>query len=78
MEDPPNPKVCLDADKSEHFSDNVWVLYDKACELASKQKYDEAISYYDKALEINAKDSDALFGKRVALYVNGKRSPMYG
>lgn len=48
-------------------SNDLETLYNKANNFYKQQKYDEAIQYYDKALEIDPTDSGALNNKAIAL-----------
>ena len=65
-------EISDDSSKSEHFSNNLSLLYDKACKLASKQKYDEAILYYDQILAIDKNHLDSLYCKGLTLCYMGK------
>jgi tetratricopeptide (TPR) repeat protein len=46
-------------------STNVW--FHKGNELMSSEKYNEAIKAYNKAIEINPRDSDAWYNEGLAL-----------
>ena len=52
---------------SAESQDNVDDLFKKGLEATFKHKYDEAIQYFDKVLEINPKNVDALNNKAAAL-----------
>ena len=48
-------------------------LFEKGNSLGNLGKYEEAISWYDKALEVDPKNVDALYNKGVALDRNEKK-----
>ena len=50
------------------YGQNNTTNLDTGNELLNEGKYDEAIVYYDKALEIKPNDVDALNNKGLALY----------
>ena len=52
---------------SAQSEDDVDALFKKGLEAIIKQKYDEAIQYFDKVLEIDPKNVDALNNKGVSL-----------
>ena len=52
---------------SAESQDNVDDLFKKGLEATFKHKYDEAIQYFDKILEIDPKNVDALNNKGVSL-----------
>ena len=52
---------------SAESQDNVDALFKKGLEATFKHKYDEAIQYFDKVLEIDPKNIDALNNKAAAL-----------
>ena len=47
-------------------------FFEQAETLFEEERYEEAISYYDKVLAIDSLDYDALYGKALALYTIGK------
>lgn len=47
-------------------------LLNKGIELLEKERYKEAMTYFDKVLKIDPKDVDALNGKGIVLYSLGK------
>jgi len=68
--------VCLISDQysysqlSSNNNSDIFIdrLIEKADQLIYENKYEEAITYYDKVLEIDPKDIDALNNKGDALY----------
>ena len=52
--------------------ENVNVLIEKANQLLVKKNYEQAIQYYDKALERDPNNIDTLYNKGSALFFLGK------
>jgi tetratricopeptide (TPR) repeat protein len=57
----------IEAEKSSSITNSTQDILNKANVLQDLQRYDEALQYYDKVLEIDPKDIDALYDKASVL-----------
>jgi len=57
---------------SDEDLDLLEEFFEQAQDLFDEENYEDAISFYDKVLEIDSEDFDALFGKAISLGNIGK------
>ena len=59
-------------DISDEDLDLLEEFFEQAQDLFEEENYEEAISFYDKVLEIDSEDIDALFGRALSLESLGR------